>query len=144
MPECGECQRLGKRNRQLKNQFITAKTKLMNCRLEIKKLKKQSEENRPGKSYAQKSCLRGKIPVTNIPFLRNVLSGIEVPPDNIVDHEDQEQNDDHEHEETESLPDETTEEEPDFSSDGYHETETDTDTASEQEDDLDTAGDRCI
>lgn len=68
MPECGECQRLGKRNRQLKNQLITAKTKLMNCRLEIKKLKKQSEENRPGKSYAQKSCLRGKIPVTNIPF----------------------------------------------------------------------------
>ncbi|XP_078363789.1 uncharacterized protein LOC144648008 [Oculina patagonica] len=115
MPECVECKKLDKRNRVLKNQLITAKTKLNNCRLEIKKLKKQLEENRPG---------------------------IDVPPEKIVDDNEQHNDEENEHEDTESLPDETTEEEPDFSSDGYYEPETDMDTASEHEEDLDSAGDR--
>ena len=33
---------------QLNNQLITAKTKLRNSRAEVKKLKKQSQENRSG------------------------------------------------------------------------------------------------
>lgn len=48
MPECAECKRLIKRNRQLNNQLITTKTKLRDSRVEVKKLKKHSEENRAG------------------------------------------------------------------------------------------------
>lgn len=39
---------------------------------------------------------------------------------------------------------ETTEEEPDFSSDGCYEPDTETDTAAEHKEDFDSSGDRCI
>lgn len=48
MPECANCVRLSKRNRQLSNQPITAQTKHKKSAKEVKALKKQLEENISG------------------------------------------------------------------------------------------------
>ena len=48
MPECANCVRLSKRNRQLSNQLITAQTKCKKSAKEIKVLKKQLEESISG------------------------------------------------------------------------------------------------
>ena len=48
MPECANCVRLSKRNRQLRNQLITAQTKYKKSAKEMKALKKQFETNISG------------------------------------------------------------------------------------------------
>ena len=51
MPECANCVRLRKRNRQLSNQLITAQTKHRKSAKEVKALKKQFEKNMSGIFY---------------------------------------------------------------------------------------------
>ena len=51
MPECTNCVRLRKRNRQWSNQLITAQTKDRKSAKEMKALKKQFEKNLSGIFY---------------------------------------------------------------------------------------------
>ena len=113
----------------------------------MKKLKKHAKENRAGNLWIW-TCLFSKITkliwvFNSFLFLHCCLHvALEVdPPANIVevncdDKEDENDGGDSQHE--------TTEEEPDFSSDGTYEPDTENDTASEQEDDANFLGNRLI
>lgn len=61
MAECANCVRLRKRNRQLSNQLITARTKNKKSAKEMKALKKQCEKNISGMLICgHKSCIKGE------------------------------------------------------------------------------------
>ena len=71
------------------------------------------------------------------------MLGQEVQLDDIVEEPSNEYDEDYDNEENESG-DDTTEEEPCFSSDGCYEPETDTDSASEHDEDMHSSDNSCL